>query len=664
MTTDNKITFQEDGSPYSEQFDDIYFDTESGFQQSEQVFINGNQIKQQLLANQGEFVIGETGFGTGLNFLLTLHLYLKLAKQHKLPKLHFISTEKYPLTRQQLAQSLRCFEQLTDEVNILLDCYPEQLNQRLDVNIVTNKVALTIYLGDATDSLSQILLPRKSPGLVNAWYLDGFSPAKNPEMWTPELFQQMARLSKPQATISTFTVAGFIRRGLQQAGFRLEKQGYQGKKKEILVGKYQQNRTSGKGYQLRTEIAKPQHVTIIGGGIASACTAYALTEKGIKVTLYCRDKAIAQGASSNAIGAIYPLLHQQVDDISRFYQQAFWHALKQYKSLAKSGYSFSHRWCGLLEVSYKKALEQRQQIFADNNPWPDELIHSVSKQQASELANIALDFGGLFMPNAGWIAPAELVTQLLQAATVNNQLKIKTSVNIHGMTQLENKKWLLHSNKGDINASVVVFCGGAESIDFPYINQLPLTSVRGQVTSLASNEKINKLSTVLCHKGYLTPSHNNIHCIGATFEKHSHNTQASIKDDQYNLNMLQRCLPSLNHWQQQDITASKARLRCMTPDHLPVVGAMPDIEQHKKRYAHLAKDKNWRINQSAPVIENLYLLTGLGARGLCTAPLLADILLADLTGTPYPVDSDMLFNLSPNRFIIRDIIKRKIAAHQ
>jgi len=126
--------------------------------------------------------------------------------------------------------------------------------------------------------------------------------------------------------------------------------------------------------------------------------------------------------------------------------------------------------------------------------------------------------------------------------------------------------------------------------------------------------------------------------------------------------MLSTCVPELTQkigWDTSDIARSKSRLRCMAPDHMPVVGAMPDIEKHIEIYPHLAKDKNWKYDQIAPVIDNLYVMMGFGARGLCSAPLAADILAADLCGTPYPVDNDMLFNLSPNRFIIRDIIRRK-----
>ncbi len=420
-----------------------------------------------------------------------------------------------------------------------------------------------------------------------------------------------------------------------------------------------QTKPTNKGYQTRPSITKPEHVAIIGGGIASACLAYVLTQKNIKVTLYCKDEAVAQGASSNHIGALFPLIHQQVDDISLFYQQAFWHALKCYKNLYSKGFNFSHDWCGLLEISYKSALEKRQQVFELNSPWPKELINSVNAKKASELAGIELKNGGLFMPSAGWIAPAELVQQLFTAAKKTELLTIKNQINILALEQQTDTSWKLETNVGSINEKIVVFCGGAESINLNIINELPLTSVRGQVTTMATNDHIKDLSTVICHKGYLTPAYQQQHCIGATFEKDSFDITATKVGNKYNLTMLEKCLPKLVSWDEQNITSSKARLRCMSPDHLPLVGAMPDIEQHKKTYAHLAKDKNWRYQQSAPTLRNLYLLTGLGARGLCTAPLLADILAADLTGEEYPIDSQALFNLSPNRFVIRDIIRRK-----
>lgn len=431
-----------------------------------------------------------------------------------------------------------------------------------------------------------------------------------------------------------------------------------------------------KGYQLRTKVPKPQHVSIIGGGIASACLAYALTKQGIKVTLYCKDSTLAQGASSNAIGALYPLLYQQADTISVFYQQAFWRAKALYTEISAQGYSFAHQWCGLLEVSYKEALIKKQKAFARFNSWSKDLIQSIDAQQASELANISIPYGGLFMPNAGWIAPKELVESIFNAAQATKHLTIITNAEISKIQQIAstdtpataqkdntNHSWRLYSNQGEHNASVLVICAGADAIEIEQLKPLPITATRGQITSMNSNKNINKLSTVICHKGYLTPAHNGIHCIGATFQIDDTNLTPNKVDDHYNLATLAKCLPELSatiNWQEQDISSSKARLRCMSQDHLPLVGAMPNINEHKKSYAHLAKDKNWKYSQVAPCVDNLYMLIGLGARGLCSAPLAADILVAELTNTSYPVDTEMLFNLSPNRFIIRDIIKQKV----
>ena len=671
-----KLRFKQDGTPISEQFDDIYFDSESGYQQSEQVFIRGNNLYQRLARSSKHFIIGETGFGTGLNFLLTLQAYQKLianASNETNTTIEFISIEKYPLTKMQLCKSLKALPQLQHYADLLLAQYPEFVSgnkvlNEYSLSFFNNQVRLKIIIDDAAAGLAKI--PSGKSGIIDAWYLDGFAPAKNPAMWTDLLFEHIGRLSKQQATIATFTVAGFVKRQLQKVGFRTKKISCLGNKNEMLMGIFQQDPFSNKGYQQRPKIIKPQQVSIIGGGIASACAALALTKKGIKVTLYCKDNSLAQGASSNAIGALDPLRHQQADDIRLFDQQAVWRARALYDEIIEQGFSFSHQWCGLLDIAYKESIVNQHKKFSELAPWPSALIHKIDANKASKVANIDLPYGGLFIPNAGWLSPQGAVKQLVNAAKATGKLRIEHNtlvtkikrINTEVPANSHHKNWLLSTNKGELSANVVVVCGGADMIDFDWVNQLPFSSVQGQVTSMKSNEHIGKLATVLCHKGYLTPSHKQIHCIGATFNKNSKRVSPCPEEDQFNLKMLSTCLPELAqdiNWNTPDIATSKSRLRCMTPDHLPVVGPMPDIEQHIKQYPHLAKDKNWKYSQPAPVIDNLYLMMGFGARGLCSAPLAADILAADLCGSPYPVDNTMLFNLSPNRFIIRDMIKRK-----
>ena len=649
--------------------DNNAFDKHHGVEQNRAIFIDGNNIGQRLSKHKktdnAAFTLAETGFGNGLNFLLTLQLYQKaqqtpLSSGHNMPPLHFISVEKHPLTRAQLKQSLASLAEFADDVlaESLLAQYPDNFNQACQLSFFDGQVSLELIFDDAVIAYGNKRAPKT--GLVDAWYLDGFASGKKPEMWRIALFKEIARLSKTQATLSSLTSTEQVRQDLSEVGFRLQKINPDSHQQQQVFGIFQQSKTSGKGYQLRPVIDKPQQVSIIGGGIASACAAYVLTQNGVNVTLYCKDNDLAQGASSNAVGALFPLLHQQEDDISLFYQQAFWRARQLYQAVNAQGCHFSHDWCGLLEISYKPALQKRQQVFADNPVWPHALIHGVGQARASEIAGLPLNHGGLFMPNAGWISPPELVTQLFNAAKKTKRLSIETQFKVDKISQQPDKTWLLHSDSHTKPSEILIVCGGADTLKLNIVNQLPLTSVRGQVSNMKTNDKISKLATVICHKGYLTPKHQQQHCIGATFDKNSFDLECKPQDDSYNLNMLDTCLPELKPWQLTDVASSKARLRCMTPDHLPMVGAMPDIDSHKQVYAHLRKDKNWPFNQPAPVFDNLYVMTGLGARGLCSAPLLADILSADICNTPYPVDNQTLFNLSPNRFVIRDLIRRKV----
>lgn len=689
-------------------FDNTYLDSGSSYKQNGLVFIHNNQIKLRLQEAKQTFTVAETAFGTGLNFLLTLQAYQDVlqASSTQLAPLHFISIESSPLSKNQLVQALSLLPQLQELSLVLTNSYPdcpvEQFGQEFHTTFLNGQVRLTLLFDDAIKGLSS--LKSSKGGIIDAWYLNGLSQEKNselhsklnpkispelnpklspelpPEQYSKDLFFQISRLSKEQATLTTLSIANIVKKQLLDIGFRLEQRLAQDENNKFFFAIMQSNPLTNKGYRLRPTMIKPQQVSILGGGIASACAAYALTKQGINVTLYCKDAAVAQGGSGNAIGALYPLLHQQKDDISSFYQQAFWRAKALYTEIAEQGFSFAHQWCGLLEVSYKEALVNRQQTFEELNTWPKDLIHGVNAKQASDYANIDLAYGGLFMPNAGWISPQELVKSIFKAAQATNRLTILTDTHITKIQQITNtstktstslntnpserdKSWRLYSNKGEFNASVLVICGGADSIEIEQLKSLPLTATRGQITSMTSNKQINKLSTVICHKGYLTPANKGIHCIGATFQKNDTNLETDKADDHYNLTMLAKCLPELSStisWQEEDISSSKARLRCMSQDHLPLVGAVPNIKEHIQTYAHLGKDKNWKYNEAPPCIDNLYVLLGLGARGLCSAPLAADILTAELCNTPYSMDNQMIFNLSPNRFIIRDIIKRKI----
>ena len=223
-----------DGQPYASAFQDVYFSTDNGLLETDYVFLQGNQLANRWQSlNTDTFTIGETGFGTGLNFLCAAKLWLETAP--KKAKLHFISVEKYPLGLLAISKALSLWPTLTELSESFLTQYEHLLNGATSIGMFDNRIQLTLLIGDATEAYQSKDIKNKRP-VVDAWFLDGFAPAKNPDMWQTALFKHMALLSNTNTTFSTFTSAGAVRRGLTDAGFAVIKQSGFGKKREMLRG--------------------------------------------------------------------------------------------------------------------------------------------------------------------------------------------------------------------------------------------------------------------------------------------------------------------------------------------------------------------------------------------------------------------------------------------
>lgn len=220
--------------PYSIDFNDIYFSTEDGPQETEYVFITHNQLKQRFAQhNNNHFTIIETGFGTGLNFLAVCAHWLALSSPHA--KLHYISIEKYPLKHADLQRTMQLLPQFNFISSELISEYAELESGLNQFNLAERRILLDLRVGDVATQLLQI------NDMADAWILDGFAPAKNADMWSAEVFEHMARLSRINTTFATFTSAGAVRRGLQAVGFDVKKQGGFGKKREMLSGIFTEN---------------------------------------------------------------------------------------------------------------------------------------------------------------------------------------------------------------------------------------------------------------------------------------------------------------------------------------------------------------------------------------------------------------------------------------
>ncbi|EEA8742148.1 tRNA (5-methylaminomethyl-2-thiouridine)(34)-methyltransferase MnmD, partial [Salmonella enterica subsp. enterica] len=353
------LEFNAEGTPVSRDFDDVYFSNDNGLEETRYVFLGGNRLAERFPVHSHPlFIVAESGFGTGLNFLTLWQAFDSFRSAHPqatLQRLHFISFEKFPLTRDDLALAHQHWPELAPWAEQLQAQWPLPLPGCHRLLLDRGRVTLDLWFGDINELTDQ--LDATLNQTVDAWFLDGFAPAKNPDMWTPNLFNAMARLARPGATLATFTSAGFVRRGLQEAGFTMQKRKGFGRKREMLCGVMEQHLmpTLSAPWFYRSGSEK-RETAIIGGGIASALLSLALLRRGWQVTLYCADDQPAQGASGNRQGALYPLLSKHDAAINRFFPTAFTFARRLYDALPVS---FDHAWCGVTQLGWDEKSQQK-----------------------------------------------------------------------------------------------------------------------------------------------------------------------------------------------------------------------------------------------------------------------------------------------------------------
>lgn len=229
-----------DGQPYSLAYDDVYFASDAnepllGIAETEYVFLKHNQLQERFASADNRFTIVETGFGSGLNFLCASDLWLRHASKDA--TLHFISIEKHPLSASDLRQIYTQWPaNLANIGNHLLQQYNDFLHPTQHFLLFDGQIQLTLLIGDIHDMLKT--LPQHVQPTADAWFLDGFAPSKNPDMWQHDLYDCMATHADDNTTFATFTSAGVVRRGLQAAGFHVLKTAGYGKKREMLYGQF------------------------------------------------------------------------------------------------------------------------------------------------------------------------------------------------------------------------------------------------------------------------------------------------------------------------------------------------------------------------------------------------------------------------------------------
>lgn len=647
-----------DGVPYALDFSDVYYSIENGLEESRHVFINGNHLIERWQAlptdRPVQFVIAETGFGAGINFLLTWSLWQCYAPKNA--KLHYVTCEKHPLRADDLAQCLALWPQLAPYAQTLLAAYPTLTPGYHVLDFVADRVCLTLMLGDATDCYHQLLLsgdddlePKIRDVCVDAWFLDGFSPQKNPAMWQEPLLKILALLSKPTTTLATYSVAGSVRQALSRAGFSVQKQIGYGRKREMLAAEYTASRPNLRGFRTTPwHVAVPRcyttrHAIVIGAGLAGCYVAHALAQRGWRVTLIDRQ-GVAAGASGISRAVLYPKLSAFRSPLTEFMLSAYLYASTAYQALLAE--HAIGEISGILQVAHHaKEIAAQQSLRYWLTCYP-ELGQLLTAEQSSVLAGVTLKSGGLYLPKSGWIDSQALCHRLIQ----HSNIVLKPNCHIQSLQQTMTG-WRVDSEV----AEVVVLANGQGVLAFNETNHLPLKPLRGQMTSVAANAWSTQLNIPLCAEAHVLPAAEGAHWLGATYDPLQIDAGCLASDDAMNLASLQS-MPVVADWS-ETVLGHWSGIRVATPDYLPLVGLVPNAAEFQQQFAGLATNSKRWIPTVGAYYPGLYVCAGFGSRGLTTIPLSAHWLAAKINGEPDCLPQHLVKALSPARFLRRKLYR-------
>ena len=615
-----KIQWQDD-TPISTEYGDVYFSKDNGVEETRYVFLQNNHLQSRwqsnsssnsnhsgnsIYSNPASFTIAETGFGTGLNFLCAAQLWRQ--ENRAFEHLHFVSVEKFPLTRQQLHDALALHPEFSWIAKPLLQHYPPLVKGTHRLYFHEHRISLTLMFGDAQTCFQSL------NGVVDAWFLDGFAPSK--------------KLLKCPASMSLF---------LPYPGTLFTWNPASCKPRFTTHGK----------------------VAIVGAGMAGCSAARSLAHRGWQVDVYETQDTIASQGSGNPSGVTFvkPSIHDTAQN--RYYQSAYFNATRAIRNLFEHhNMAEGEHWGlnGVIRLAYSEKEAAEQEALLASGVWPAEAVQPLTPAQLEQEYNLTTACNGLLLKHGGWLNPPIYCQTLVQHPNIQVHTH-RPVTNIQFTGTSETPSWQIN-DKDDYDA-VVLACA-FDCAEFELSQHFPLRSIRGQITYLPATEDSRHLAVPVNYDGYINPAHNGFHCVGATFTPKCNDSNELEEDHQWNLNQLRGVLPKLAQ-QLDDNQTHQGRVgfRCQTPDYLPIVGPAPDLEKCDTDYAPLGKGflrNPFPINNSLP---GLFVSIGHGSRGITSTHLAAEILASYICGDPQPIDQDVLEAIHPARFLIRNIIRRK-----
>lgn len=583
---ESPLILDDQGQPRSRLYGDVYFSTEDGLAESRAVFLQGCGLPERWAARR-RFTVAELGFGTGLNILALLDLW----RETRPPggRLHIFTVEAHPLRAEAAAAVLAAWPEVADLARLLTDRWPGQARGFHRVDLPEFHATLDVAVMEVAAAL------RSWTGQADAWFLDGFSPALNPQMWRDEVFAGVAARTAPGGRLATFTVAGAVRRGLQAQGFEVAKRPGHGRKRERL-----------EAWKTDAVIPAPppSQVAVIGAGVAGAALARALRQGGAEVQVFDAGGP-GHGASGNPAALVTPRLDAGLGPLAGLFAQALTRARTLYEAIPGAVLDR-----GVLQLAHQPKDGDRFARIAASDLFESWSLEVIGGQAVGQWTGEATEGAGLAQHGALVVRPSAILSAWLG----------EVSQGAVSALARRDDRWVVLGAAGQElwRGDAVAVCAGAGAGEL--LAQAPLQAVRGQI-SLAPGLD----ARAAAWGGYVAPSPDGL-VFGATHDRDDHGSEVRASDHGRNLETLAQALPQLAARAGAVALAGRASLRAVTPDRLPLAGPGPGGEK------------------------GLFVLSGLGSRGFCLAPLLAEHVAAQLLGVPSPLPGEMIDLIDPDRF--------------
>ncbi|MCB1192034.1 MAG: bifunctional tRNA (5-methylaminomethyl-2-thiouridine)(34)-methyltransferase MnmD/FAD-dependent 5-carboxymethylaminomethyl-2-thiouridine(34) oxidoreductase MnmC [Leptospiraceae bacterium] len=652
---------------YSRDYCDAYSSSDGWLEEKEYVFLKANQLPDRWKGRKS-YSIFELGFGTGLNFILSWELWKQNSSKDSV--LHYSAVEKAPLDKEVIYSVFANYKHLQHLVDEFLRVYHIEEEGIYRFFFPKDRIYLNLLVGDISEMLPMFC------GQVDLWFLDGFSPSKNPEMWSDEVFYWIAKKSYNGASLSTYSAASSVKQSLEKYGFQVQKINGFGKKREMLVGTFDSQKTYKEEHytklaRLASKLEQPWHkipvlktisnkptAIVLGAGLAGTSIARNLAKRGWIVQVVEKENSPASQASGNPFGFVSPILTKEKIPLVRFVLSAFSHFLTHTKELQLSGNSIQIFKTGLLKlIPNQTELYEFQTLLQDSNI-SESNVCIFDSQKTSEISGTKLYSGGIFFPQACFVSPSEICKANLNHSNIRQIYGSEVA-----KIEYSSNTWIAYNsiNQTVTEGDIIILANSYNCLKLEQTSWLPLRKMRGQIAYLPRNTVLEKLKTILYQDCYVLPETNGFHVIGSTYNPYDNDLHFKPEQNLILTQKVQNIFPEI---QPTDDLQGRVGFRTVSKDHFPLIGPIPERESFLKDYKELWKGKPNNAYPDGKYIPGLYLSVGHGSRGLIYSHLGAEILGDMICNSPTALGKDLVDCVAPARFLIRDLISRKLIGNQ